>query len=253
MRAAYLAIMILMFSSCNNTVLKLKAAQHSFIEIDNNKYDYYIREFYTAADASGYKIKSKQDIQVTDHAKLIEVEYLFISKDDRNHVIYMTTVPDRRQNRYSDHYLGNDSVNMFDVRMLHFGRLMGNRKDSFYFSDFKIGERDIWKIDRLSGVQQLVVSAVFEEKREELNQVLIPGASLESPVIFEKVNGFALVYHNHFKKSLPVASVDQNRIFYQPGDPGEIYLFYTFPEEAESHVLRFKGKQIVYDPKNIFR
>ena len=37
MRAAYFAIMILMFSSCNNTVLKLKAAQHSFIEIDNNK------------------------------------------------------------------------------------------------------------------------------------------------------------------------------------------------------------------------
>lgn len=253
MKTGCFIVMILLFCSCSSTVRKLKAVQHPFITVDSNKYDYYIREYYTTSDETGFVVKSRQDLKSSENARLIEVEYLFISKDDKNHVLYMTTVPDRRQNRYSTYYLGNDSVNMFDVRMLHFGLLTGISKDSFYFSAFKKGSRDIWKIDRSADGQKLIVNSIYEEKRNELNQVFIPGASLESPVVFEKVSGFVLVHHDHFKEKWSGSSVEQNRIFYKPGVPGELYLFYSFRQHKESHVMRFKGKQIVYDPKSIFR
>ncbi len=221
-----------------------------FITIDDT-YDYYIREYYVEEENERYELRSKQQPAISSSKKLIEVEYLFVSNDGSDNVLYLTTVPDRRQMRYSENYLGSDSINMHDVRMLHLGKMTGNNKDSFLFVDFKSANRDTWHIQRI-GTSAIKVHTILNVKNNELNQMMIVDSALANPVIFEKVPSFHLVYYDPKKKDAAIAGVDKNRLYYHDGEHNEIIVYYDKELPEGKNVQRFPKKQIVYDPQRIF-
>jgi hypothetical protein len=250
-RSILVVAISLLLQNCKTYTLQM-ANTNPYVSIDSS-YDYYIREYYVEEKDNRFDLKSKQEIAGSVNKILIEVEYLFISKDDKDNVIYMTTVPDRRQQRYSDNYLGKDSVNMHDVRMLHFGKKTGIDKDSFLFMDFKHSEWDIWTVKKSDDPAEINVKTIAEIKSKELNEVMVVQSALATPVVFEKVNQFHLVYYNPQKPKKGTAVVDGNRLYYNSGKPTEILLYYDKEISDRNNVQRYKKKKIVYDPENTFR
>jgi hypothetical protein len=243
-------LLIPIFQSCR-VYPSLASNTDPYITIDNT-YDYYIREYYVDEEKNRYDLKSKQDITGSAKKKLIEVEYLFVSNDGKDNVIYMTTVPDRRQQRYSENYLSSDSVNMHDVRMLLFGKITGSKQDQFLFTDFKPSGRDIWQVQRNSNPAFLKVETISEIKNDELNEIMVADSALASSVIFEKVESFRLVHYDPKKPKAGRAVVEKNRFYYHGGESAEVIIYYNEKIAGGKMVQRFSKKKIVYDPEKIF-
>lgn len=221
------------------------------ITIDSS-YAYYIREYYQEYDSSRNLLKSKQELQADKTYRLIEVEYLFVSKDDKNNVIYFTTVPDRRQMRYSENYLGPDSVNMHDVRMLHFGKIDSLNRELYLFTGFKSSERDNWHIKSLNNTAYIKVERIEEIARYELNDVLVVDSALADSVVFRKVAPFHLVYYNPKAKKGRPSAVHENRFYFHEGNPREIILSYGTAIKGKRSWQKFGKRHIVHDPRQVF-
>jgi hypothetical protein len=251
MRKLILLWLIAVIASGCRVYISVTDTKDPFITLDST-YDYYIREYYVEERNKRYRLMSKQEADNNASKKLIEVEYLFVSNDEKRNVIYLTTVPDRRQKRYSEDYPGRNFVNMHDVRMLHFGIITGEKRDEFLFTDFNNADRDVWSLSAGEHPGQIKVNTLMEIRDGEFSEMMLVDSALSEPVIFEKVDHFRLVYFDPKKSGKDTALVDRNRIFYHKENPRGITVYYDRRLPGGHPAQSFPKKQIVYDPKNIF-
>lgn len=175
--------------------------------------------------------------------KIIEIEYLFVSPT-LGRVIYISTVADRYENRYSSSsFLGLDNPNAADFRVFLIGRISPHDPDhfTFYFKDGK--HTDNWTITRHS--QAISLRRIEQMHFASFEDVFEIHDALAHPVTFTKMDRWAICYlpKDDTNPAHQQPLTDLNIYYDQPGR-SSYHLWLNFPGTR----LDWKDKYIAYKP-----
>jgi hypothetical protein len=175
------------------------ACEKGQIVLDNS-YDLYVRavtseEQFVAASGRKQRVlgllkagNAKGGID-TNSGKIIEIEYLWISQT-QNTVVYVSTVADRFQNRYSESsFLGLDKPNVADFRIFLIGKKDGD-KVVFYGRDGK--HTDIWTISE--NPREVVLQTIEQKRFGELDEVFSLKNALHNPMSLKKQDSWKVMF-----------------------------------------------------------
>lgn len=169
------------------------------ITIDST-YELYTRAVYKSYQNSEHVLKTVRRGQNVVGDTLVELEYLLISPKYRN-VIYISTICDQYQQRY----IGRDEplckINVFDFKVLLFGKLLDNDAIRFIIQDN--AATDTWYIKRANGNSQIVVSDVKEYLDGEFHLFIPADEALEEPCHFTKVDNWQMEYRTYNDENDP--------------------------------------------------
>lgn len=182
--------------------------------------------------------------------KVIEIEYLFISADCQD-ILYVSTVADRYQNRYSNDstFLGLDHPNVADFRVFLFGRRNPSNQDQYIFYDRDGKHMDTWTMATdPSGNLDL---ALIEQKRlDALEEIYLLNDALAHTLNFVKQPNYKVMFLEKKAKNKSQAEplLTPNIQIVQHGKN------YTLLFSFQDHNITFKDKQLIYTPaRNITR
>ena len=245
-----LPVCFLLFS-CSRSISISDVSGAPSVQLDST-YHYFIREIYRIDSGDVKLLKSEGIAGPNTKATLIEIEYLFISNDGKDNIIYMATIPDRRQKRYSENYLGSEYVNTHDVRIVQFGKISALDKNKFVFSSYKAGNEDEWTVT-VHRDAEVFINTIKETKGGEFYNMMLVESALADPVKFKKVNRFNLVYYNPKSKITDTAHVAGNKIYYEKEAKFPVYVYYGRQKDDRYNVKQFRKKRIPYNPEEIFK
>jgi hypothetical protein len=174
--------------------------------------------------------------------KIVEIEYLFISPDT-GIIIYISTVADRYQKRYStDDFLGLNRPNAADFRVFLIGKIRNGIHDQFTFYAKDGKHTDNWLVNYNADQITLIENT---QKRFSTVELVIPfGQAMAHPLTFTRTNDWKLTYFNSMSAgSTGPERFDIHRIYYLKfGKKATIVLPF------EKTTLVFKDKYVIYDP-----
>ena len=243
-------LVLTLLLSCKSVWTVRELPSDPFIQLDSS-YDYFVREVYRVDSGIVRMLKSDAEAGLDAKNTLIEIEYLFISNDGKANVIYMTTVPDRRQKRYSENYLGNQFVNMHDVRIIHFGKINKADNNQFIFHKYNPTTNDEWTISKYKE-NEIFIRTIKETKEGEFYNMMLVDSALADPVRFTKIDQFQLVYYNPKSIVKDTAHVEENKIYYEKNSKLPVYLWYDKQLEDGFRVKHYRKKRIPYNPDQVF-
>jgi hypothetical protein len=176
----------------------------------------------------------------TSSEKIIEIEYLWISRFQHT-VLYVSTVADRFQNRYSDSsFLGLDKPNVADFRILLIGKVDTDRV-VFYGRDGK--HTDTWTI-RDNG-SEIVLQVIEQKSYGELEEAFLVDDAVHNPVVFKKLGNWKLMFLDKedkvLKHAVPLA--DNNVHYASAGN--RIGLMFDFTDCK----VAFPERHVIYTPE----
>ena len=182
-------------------------------------------------------------IMGSDNKKIIEIEYLWISARDKI-VIYISTVADRYQNRYSNTNLfaGLDHPNGGDFRVFLIGKIEDSAADKFIFY-FKDGQHtDNWEIGRND--DELTLLRLAEKRYASYDENFEMNDAIANGVKFKRQPDWQIIFLD--KKAQNNASLDPMKgysfYYLQHGKKFCIYFPFT------TTTLLFKDKYVIYRP-----
>lgn len=199
-------IAVLLIEACTSSFVYKRFAIDYVLDSEkgkivlDNSYDFYVRavtskeQVVAGSDAKqrllglmeAGNLKGRFDI---DTGRIIEIEYLWISRCQHT-VLYVSTVADRFQNRYSDKsFLGLDKPNVADFRILLIGKV-DTDKVVFYGRDG--AHTDTWTIREKASEIRL---QMIEQKRfGELEEVFLLDDAVHNPLVFKKLNSWKVMF-----------------------------------------------------------
>lgn len=268
MKGLFLIMMLAMVWGCERrfyTPMQKLPENTQCIQL-NNSYQFYTRKVYknTPKGDGGEFVTNKSVVG----ADLIEVEYLLISYKTKN-VIYITTIPDRKQTYFSGHTLPDSTLlNMQDLNRFQFGILSG---DSITFTSKDERSRNVWVMrpgktshNKDSIIHKpsprhtmLHIEQVEQQVRKRNDNVFVfdnlisVADALEEPVYFIKQNSFRFVLFNDNTGANNLPELLLNRIhFIHHGRRFTLYLEMDKRESSENDftVLCFSNKRVHFSP-----
>ena len=217
----------------------------------DSTYKYYIRQLYLEENAGGQK--SQNTIyDNTSTGKLLEIEYLFLSRV-HNNAIYISTVPDKYQRYYQDTatYKGESFVNIEDFRKIFFGKLRTSSEIDFISKDGVDG--DVWKISTAeNGSRDIITLETIEKSVNGEFVNLIPvDKALEQPIVFKQVPDWSLIYKKK-KDSFIANSLDKSFHIRKTKNKYEVFFDFSNPDPRKKTTIYFSDKRIKYSPEPLF-
>jgi hypothetical protein len=175
--------------------------------------------------------------------KIIEIEYLWVSVTKKT-VIYISTVADRYQNRYSDtsRFAGLDHPNGADFRVFLIGKVddADPNQFTFYFKDNQ--HTDNWTVSK-SG-NELTLLQVAQKHYTSYEDVFELNDAICHGVTFQKKTNWHLIFldKNIMDKSKHENIVSNCFYYQQAGDEFQLFIPFT------TTTLFFKDKYVIYRP-----
>jgi hypothetical protein len=261
-------ILLFVLQSCHKYVYLTASKESSLpaataLKIDST-FQYYIRKVYKT-DSSGFN-KIAANTPGEPGKKLIEVEYLFYSPK-QGKLIYFSTIPDKYQNYYDAHFLGDTIVNVYDIRTLYFGTLKNNKSalksyEETVHSDEAVFEfknditKDVWAFQNNNNHINLV--SITELKGDRFIDYIPLKYALERRVQFTKMPHYEIVYHNYrdagsgSQNDFP--RLINNTLYIITENPSakkkkyRVYFQFNKPVKDAINQLYFPDKRITYNP-----
>jgi hypothetical protein len=240
----------LSLSACGKRIYHIvhdmKDAQ-AHIVLDDS-YRRFVRYVYKGADVQGQTtIKSERDHDIKK--ELIEVEYLLVS-DRYDNVIYITTIPDKYQNRYSSTspvLTKPDWINAYDFNTFHMGKIVNG---DFVFDEFRSGRSVHWVIEENGPRIALTrIDTWLNARRQEAQFVT---DALSSPIEFEEMPNKRIVLSTYDTDTF--CELAEPRLYLASSHKKyKVYFKFTCPPAA-GHTKRVdnNGLEIIYfDHKRI--
>ncbi|SHL92366.1 hypothetical protein [Mucilaginibacter sp. OK098] len=173
--------------------------------------------------------------------KIIEIEYLWISQTEKT-VVYISTVADRYQNRYSDlsRFAGLDHPNGADFRVFLIGSVDDSDPNQFIFYADDGIHTDNWTVDK-SG-DQLTLLRVAEKRYASYENVYEINDALYNGMTFHKQNDWHIIFMEKDAQNKANQESINNNTFYYVQDGTKFQLFIPFT----TNTLFFKDKYVIY-------
>lgn len=207
----------------------------------DNHFQLYLRKVYKSGEKSkGGKIVTN----VSGSDLLLEMQYLLISKAD-SRVLYITTIPDRKQKYYSTHsanYKDSTWIHVDDFSRFHFGQFGKQNEFDFYSHSQRI--RNTWEIRRDSAHEKLAIHRIVKRERhrareryEFFDEILVDEA-LEDPVEFIRIPRFQFVLRVN-RRGSGYAIIKVNEVYALYSKEGDNRLFFDFKNESRDADISF--------------
>jgi len=200
--------------------------------------------YYRAVDVIEVDMSGHLEKRLVPHgsqnkaAKLVEIEYQFVPADGGK-VIYISTVADRFENRYSSNtFLGFDHPNAADFRVFLIGDVTTSHPHTFIFH-FKNGKQsDNWTIERNNN--QLRLIRIEQLRGNEFEDVFEIKDALAHHADFTRLSNWTLCY-------LP--KEETNPTLVQPFTGAGIT--YTKDRKRYSLQMQFSNTQVYWKNKYV--
>jgi hypothetical protein len=175
--------------------------------------------------------------------KIVEIEYLWVSWK-LNRVIYISTVADRYQDRYSSaSFLGLDRPNAADFRVFLIGSVDPENPEHFTFY-FKNGKQtDSWTLAKRGGL--LTLLRVEQKHFASYEAVYQIDDALAHPVRFNKMDNWAVRFLDRRDTNILDQQEMAGNVFYYTAGNGNSQLYIPFSKD----LLYWKNKYIIYEPQ----
>lgn len=257
MKFLFAVILLLMLGACRKvfyyTSLDPATNPQSVVgklQLDNT-YKFYVRQVFEEKVNNESELKSDVPATARGKEELIEVEYLFISKDS-NRVVYITTMADKYKQRYRKFYLGDKYANAWDFKTFLFGELLPGNE--IKFTDWKNYKTDTWQIDFSNGNDERVYFTQLTEKRDSIYHQQIPVKEvLKHEVFFTKVNDPMVVFHQNETREDTVQLLNNTIYLLKRRGRHRLYLQFNGKVNDKRSTIYFGEGRIVYDPRPFFK
>lgn len=179
-----------------------------FITLDES-YRLYIRQLYKVTVGNKTEKKGNLSPNFSDTSSLIEVEYLLIS-DLHNNAIYFSTIPDKYMTYYATELLGENVINIYDLKNVLFGKidLTGN----IHFEARKSNQKNIWNICYKQQRENtfLLLTTISEEIDNAFENMIPLAPALQDEINFKQAPNFTIAFRKRGEKDL--AYLADNRL-----------------------------------------
>lgn len=213
------------------------------VPFDDTHYDLFVRTVSVQEEASIRTLK----VNAGTAGKLIEIEYLFISKTGHN-VIYISTVADRYKSRYSGtDFPGIRQPNVADLRVFLVGTFdqRNVEKFTFYYPD---GEHtDTWWLHKQDGTGDRLLRSIEQKRFTEYIASFPLEDGLGSKLIFKKQSGGWQLIFREAGNTHPPETITAPVI--QFGKPGK--KSYTVAFKVNDRVITFPKRFMIYSPEKM--
>lgn len=188
----------LTYSSFSHNSLPQNRQRVGFITLDDS-YRLYVRRLYEETVGVRKSLVTHKIQNLTQQGTLVEVEYLLISETKKN-AIYISTISDHYQTRYSERDLPPNQLNAFDFKVILFGKL--DALDKIVFQAKQGAEVDVWNLKYGQARSSLEIEGITEFIGKEFQLYIPVDKALENPVHFVGFEQYALVYQSTFDNKM---------------------------------------------------
>jgi hypothetical protein len=227
------------------------------IKLDNS-YDFYYRAITAEDEPIGGTGKVQKVLGIhndntamnpgivgsgTQNKKIIEIEYLWVSRTEKT-VVYVSTVADRYQNRYSDlsRFAGLDHPNGADFRVFLIGKVDDSDPNQFKFYTGDGMHTDNWSVDKNNG--QLTVLRIAEKRNKSFENVYEINDALAHGMAFQKQTDWHIIFMEKNAQDMSAQQNINDNTFYYVQKGKKFQLFIPFA----TNTLFFKDKYVIYRP-----
>jgi len=178
--------------------------------------------------------------------KIIEIEYLWVSHTRLGNttVLYISTVADRYQDRYSSlSFLGLDKPNAADFRIFLIGRICPEHPDQIKFYDRDGKHTDTWTIRET--VAEIGLKMIEQKRFTQVEQVFVLDDALYNPLAFKKQNNWQLMFLGKNDTDTRHALPMSGNLLHYAATGNKIALLLDF----KNYTVGFPESHVIYAPE----
>lgn len=227
------------------------------ISIDDS-YELYRRDVFTARNINAKEmsigentVRQSKELQShhIDSGKLVEVEYLLLSRLHKN-AIYITTIPDIGQTYYERNKLPRNIVNIQDFNTFHLGKIKEENAVEFLFPD-QHGSNTWQFYQIINDSEMLSLKTIVFKIDGSIQSETRADLSMADTVEFIHVGKFILRLSKPIKKNKPREEFNsRDNIVYARKKKSNYQLLFRFSEpiNRKDSTVFFKDKFVRHTP-----
>jgi len=222
-------------------------------------YHLYIREVFLDTANPGDKSVKNNNETFNAANKLIEIEYLLFSSQNKK-AVYIATIPDKYLSYYAKkaRYLPREYLNAYDFSTFHFGKKMDN-SNAIAFDNSITKHSDTWKYE-IEEDSILHVYEVVERINGDASNVYLVDEALSRKATFIKTDSFRIVFRNmdierkvEIKKGRkPYKRFSKDSIIYYRNEGDKYTIYFRFdkslPKNYKDSTISFNNGRLVNAP-----
>jgi len=225
----------------------------------DSSYHLYIREVFLDTSNAGDKVVKTAKTISGQPGKLIEIEYLLLSEQQKK-AVYISTIPDKYQTYYAKKakYLQREYLNAYDFSTFRFGR-KADDDNAIVFDNKLTNYSATWnyKIEKDS---ILHVYEVVERFNGDASNVYLADEALSRRASFIRTDSFRIAFRNMDKEKKvetklgrpPLKRLSKDDIIYFRNDGKKYSIYFRFdkslPPAYKDSTISFGNTRLVNQP-----